>query len=484
MRETGHWFAPYLNGEFYDHKPPLYFWLVGGLTALMGSHGEYALYVIAWLLSLACLIAAFFLIRALLPEPTAWLAAVVMASSFLYTVTTGIARMDLMMLAFMLLGLLAFVRGYTTGRRPLYVWFFVFCALAVMTKGPYGLVLPLVGVLVFLAWERRLKEAVSPWFLGGFLIGLGVVGLWLCALVLVEGRHILRDYIVHQTFGRVAGSWAHPEPFWYYVALLPIEFLPWIAFVPRGFALMRRRRPVAFRLLLALAASNLVVLSAVSCKIFVYILSIWPALAAAAAFALHEAAPQPSSRPLRIETAITGALLVALGLAAHLLCRYHFPEKTASMIPLAVALVVLGVLVIVLAAIPAVRRHTVIVASVLIVAGLAFSRLTALVLTPAFNDVMSPAAPGEAMRDYADRDYVLATCGIPFGTYNYYARTRVIKDIKNGTDLPAFLQKNPRAVVAIRETTLEEIRHALPEVLITDKHLLELKPHHLLVQPK
>ena len=126
MHETGRWFAPYLNGEFFDQKPPLYFWLVAGLTALTGGQSEFVLYVIAWLLSLACVVATYFLARALVPERTAWLAAVVMASSFLYVVTTGIARMDLMMVAFMVLGLLAFVRGYTTGRRGLYVWFFVF----------------------------------------------------------------------------------------------------------------------------------------------------------------------------------------------------------------------------------------------------------------------------------------------------------------------------------------------------------------------
>jgi 4-amino-4-deoxy-L-arabinose transferase-like glycosyltransferase len=484
MHETGRWFAPQLNGEFFDHKPPLYFWLVGAVTALTGGQSEFILYTIAWFLSLACVVATYFLARALLPERAAWLAAVVMSSSFLYLITTGIARMDLMMVALMVLGLLAFVRGYTTGRRRLYVWFFVFCALAVMTKGPYGIVLPLVGVLVFLAWEKRLGEAVTPWFLGGFLVGLAILAAWLAALCFVEGPHVLRLYLVKQTLGRAASSWAHAEPFWYYAALLPLEFLPWVAFVPCGFAVMRRRHPVAFRFLLAVAASNFVVLSAVSCKIFVYILPIWPALAAAAAVRLRQASDNGASTWFRTEVTIGGVLLAALGAAGLVFCRRHFPEKAAQMAVMAAALGVLGLVALVAAWLPAraVRRRAVLVGSILVVTGLVFSRVAALGLTPAFNDVMSPKVAGEQMRGYASEGYALATCGVPIGTYNFYARQLVIRDVA-ASDVVRFLAENARAVVTIRGTSLDEIRAALPPgVQIGPEHILESKPHYLLVK--
>ncbi len=485
MHETGRWFAPYLNGEFFDHKPPLYFWLVGGITALTGGQSEFILYTIAWLLSVACVIATYFLLRALVPERTAWVGAVVMASSFLYVISAGIARMDLMMVTLMVLGLLAFVRGYTSGRRSLYAWFFVFCALAVMTKGPFGMVLPLVAVLAFLAWEGRLKEAVSPWFVGGFLIGLGVVGVWFALLALVEGPHVLHDYIVKQTLGRMADSWAHKEPFWYYVAYLPLEFLPWVAFVPCGFTLLRRRRPVAFRFILAVAATNVVVLSAVSCKLWVYILPIWPALAVAAAVRLRQALDDGASKWFKIEATVTGGLVLALSIVAQLLFRRVFPAKMGSVLPVCLGLSALGVLAVVVAWLPALstgRRRAVLVGTVLVVTGLAFSRVTALVLTPAFNDVMSPKAAGELMRQYADDGYVLATCGVPVGTYNYYARSRVIREIKTAADVPRFLAETPRAVVAVRKTTLDELHEAPPDVLIRGEHVLEMKTHYLVVK--
>lgn len=482
MHETGRWFAPHLNGQFYDHKPPLYFWLVASLTSIVGGQSEFVLYVVAWLLSLACVVATYCFIRALLPERVAWLAAVVMTTSFLYAITTGIARMDMMMLTFMVLGLLAFIRGYTTGRRRLYVWFFVSCALAVMTKGPYGIILPLVGVVAFLAWERRLGEILTPWFLGGFLIGLSVIVAWLAGVWAVEGAGAIRDYLVKQTLGRAARSWAHAEPFWYYAAWLPVELLPWTAFVPRGFRLMRREHPTAFRFLIALAATSFVILSAVSCKIFVYILAVWPPLAAAAALALSS--KDDRGRACRVETTITSVFLVAVAVAAYLLARKHLPGKTAAILPLAITLVISGLILTSVSWLPKppVRRRVVLITAVLAVVGLAFSRICSLALTPVFNDTMSPRAAGLEMRAFAERGYAVASCGVPFGTYNYYADVRVIPEL-DGPGVIAFLDKHPRAVVAVRGTSLEAIGDALPpHVETTTKHVLELKPHFLLIR--
>ena len=481
MHETGRWFAPHLNGQFYDHKPPLYFWVVAALTWPTGQ-SEFILYVIAWLLSVACAVATYFLVRELLSEHAAWLAAVVMASSFLYAISAGNARMDLMMVTIMVLGLLAFVRGYSTGKRRHYVWLFLCCALAVMTKGPYGIVLPLVGVVAFLAWERRLREMSTPWFVGGFFIGLGILAAWLAALCLVEGTGVLHLYIVHQTLGRATQSFAHAEPFWYYAAWLPVELLPWTAFVPRGFAQMRRHRPTAFRFLFALAVTSFVVLSAVSCKLWVYILAIWPLLAAAAAFALRE--NEGKGKALQIETTVTGALLVAVGTAAYTQATKFFAEKLASVTPLAIVLIGVGAVLVAAAWLPQppMRRRITILALTLVVTGLVFSRLCSVVLTPAFNDTMSPAAAGEQMRAYAEQGYAVASCGVPYGTYNYYARERVIADL-DAADVPAFLRENPRAVIAIRGTSLDAIRDSLPAgVRIEGDHVLERKPHYLLVK--
>jgi hypothetical protein len=126
------------------------------------------------------------------------------------------------------------------------------------------------------------------------------------------------------------------------------------------------------------------------------------------------------------------------------------------------------------------------------------------VLTPAFNDIMSPKTAGEKMRTYAEDGCGVASCGVPYGTYNYYAHVRVIPEVSGrdayipgvplcppfvpviripAADVLAFLAAHPRAVVAIRGTSLDAIRPALPaDIKITAKHVLELKPHFLLVK--
>jgi hypothetical protein len=95
---------------------------------------------------------------------------------------------------------------------------------------------------------------------------------------------------------------------------------------------------------------------------------------------------------------------------------------------------------------------------------------------------MSPKEAGRQMGELADSGYVLATCGVPTGTYNYYARRSVIREIR-AADVVPFLQENRAAVVAIRGTALDEIRGRLPVgVTIEFRHVLERKPHFLVVK--
>ena len=173
---------------------------------------------------------------------------------------------------------------------------------------------------------------------------------------------------------------------------------------------------------------------------------------------------------------------MALGVAASLLCRHYFPEKMGAMTPVAVVLAVFGAVAIGAAWVPRVdgSKRAVLVGALLVATGLAFSRLTALVLTPAFDDVMSPKTAGTTMREYAEDGYGLATCGVPMGTYNCYARQQVIPSLSS-PEVAAFFEAHPRAVVVIRGASLEKIRDSLTDVRVTGKHILELKPHYLLV---
>jgi 4-amino-4-deoxy-L-arabinose transferase-like glycosyltransferase len=96
----------------------------------------------------------------------------------------------------------------------------------------------------------------------------------------------VNDLFFHQTAGRYAGSWSHPQPFWYYLPVVTLQWLPlslaYIGAAPRWAGDVRARDA---RVLLPLAWSLLVVLffSIPTGKREVYLMPVLPMVALALA---------------------------------------------------------------------------------------------------------------------------------------------------------------------------------------------------------
>jgi len=78
--------------------------------------------------------------------------------------------------------------------------------LAILTKGPLGVILPGLTLVIFMAMERRLRELfhfdVIATFAGALVIG----GLWYLAAFEVGGNEFFTFQIVHGLFRRFLGS--------------------------------------------------------------------------------------------------------------------------------------------------------------------------------------------------------------------------------------------------------------------------------------
>ena len=106
-------------------------------------------------------------------------------------------------------------------------------ALAVLAKGPVGLLLPLGIVIVVLAVERDLGALRRFAPLVGPLVFVLVTGAWAVAATLwgpadysVIGA--LREHFVE----RGMHGMHHVRPFWYYAERLPLSLLPWTGLLP------------------------------------------------------------------------------------------------------------------------------------------------------------------------------------------------------------------------------------------------------------
>jgi len=136
MWARGDFLVPYLNGEPYSHKPPLFFWLIHALWWLFGVH-EWVVRAIAPLTALLALAATGFLARQLWPKADTleWLAPWVLFGSVFYAAFYSWVQIDMLLVLFTVLAMIGLVRagqGFAAG----WVITGIAIGLGVLSKGP------------------------------------------------------------------------------------------------------------------------------------------------------------------------------------------------------------------------------------------------------------------------------------------------------------------------------------------------------------
>ncbi|MGB8379348.1 MAG: hypothetical protein WCE70_12945, partial [Rhodanobacteraceae bacterium] len=168
-------------------------------------------------------------------------------------------------------------------------------------------------------WSDRL--AGRRWRYAGALasavaLGIALALLWAIPAALLGGDDYARAIFLHQTLDRVAESFAHRRPFWWYLMLLPLMLLPWPlvvrARVASARALVRVR---CVRFALAWVLPTFIVFCLISGKQPHYLLPLLPGVALMLAVAFDRGALY--FRPALFALAMF-VLGVALAMALHL----------------------------------------------------------------------------------------------------------------------------------------------------------------------
>lgn len=228
MLESGNWILPQLNFETYGDKPPLYFWLLSASMAALGKTVFAALFpsILAGVLTL---LVTYRLGKTLFDPRTAWAGVWILSSFFLFLLMTQIARMDILLTLFTTAALACFVHGLRNaqGGRPAMLAGYLCIGAAILTKGPVGLIIPLMGLLVFCLWDKETFRQGRLYPGQGLLIMIAIPLFWLIPAALQGGGDYLHEILITQNAGRLVKSFDHAEPFYYYLLLFPLLFAPW-----------------------------------------------------------------------------------------------------------------------------------------------------------------------------------------------------------------------------------------------------------------
>lgn len=327
MLARGDLLVPHYNGEEIFDKPPLLYWVQAVGFRVFGE-GPLGARIGNALAALATVLGLFAFARRPLGERAAFLSALVLGSALMFVILARMTLMDMLLLLALVVSLGSLHRAI--GRAPAGPaagagWFAVASAAAgvgMLAKGAIGLALPAaaggVWLLVVGEWRRVLRPA---WLLPGVLLALGVGTTWYLLIGLTQpgGFGFMQELFVENHWHRLRQPMqGHGGPFFYYVPVVLLGFLPWSAFLPlalaRGGWRPVRHEPGRFVALFGLLSLvSFLLFSAAATKLPHYALPVFPGAALLVGHLLSRDAREVGfgDRAWAWTFAGTGALLLA-----------------------------------------------------------------------------------------------------------------------------------------------------------------------------
>ena len=283
-----HTFFTFTNhGVVYADKPPLYLWIVMALRWLLGSHQMWALALASVLPALVIVHVMDMWVRNEMDQSLRSTARMMLLTSAFFLGAAITMRMDMLMCMFIVLAMRSFWRIYTdSDHKEREKWLFaVYLFMALFTKGPLGILIPLLGTVSFLLIERKPRSIVEAWGWRTWLVLLVGCALWWGMVYAEGGKEYLNNLLFHQTVDRAVHAFHHKRPFYYYLVCMWYCLAPWALFVI-GSVVMSWRKKAEKSLLQSFftitSATTLIMLSCLSGKLQIYMLPAIPFMVYAA----------------------------------------------------------------------------------------------------------------------------------------------------------------------------------------------------------
>lgn len=231
MIERSNWITPYFNYELRFDKPVFFYWLIALSYKTFGVSEFAARFPSAVMGSLTVLMTYLFG-RHWLGRSYGFYAALILSTSVMFI---GIARMsitDMTLCAFMTATLLCL---FMAAHQNLKWWLTAgfFSGLAVLTKGPVGIVVPgaifMIYTLLIADWKRCL---LNRWLPLAVAVCLAIALPWYFLAYQQNGHVFLDALFLHNVtrFSDVVSG--HKQPIYFYGLVLLGGFMPWTVYLP------------------------------------------------------------------------------------------------------------------------------------------------------------------------------------------------------------------------------------------------------------
>ena len=231
MVVSGDFVTPRLNGIKYFEKPPLQYWMTAASYKSFGVN-EWTARLWPALTGFLGALLVWWVTRRWMGEKAAAIAALFVLSSPYYAFFSQVLSLDIGVTFFISAGMLLFVRAqcspdHSFRQRAAMLMAWASLALAVLSKGLIGIVLPALVVAVYAVVERNIAVLRRMYWLPGLAVFSIIVLPW---FILVSQRNpeFPEFFFIHEHFARYTSDVHHKvEPFWYFLPILLVGVLPW-----------------------------------------------------------------------------------------------------------------------------------------------------------------------------------------------------------------------------------------------------------------
>lgn len=331
MTVTGNWITPYFNQVTRFDKPPLIYWLMAIAFQVLGVN--------EWAARLPSAIAGtvlagfyFYMLKRFVPSKIApFLGSGIVALNLITLFFGRLGYSDMLLSACFGGSLFAFFLGYASNDKRWFRAFYVLMGLAVLTKGPVGVVLPSTIVILFLLWVGKLREVLREIELR---LGIGIFLLisvpWYVLAYVQNGNAFVESFFgVHnvERFTSVVNQ--HSGAWYYHLVIVLVGFFPWSLCLPAAIAHVFKsnwkEKPRSEHLgsfALVWFSVVLIFFTIAVTKYITYTLPLYPAAAILITlWYVHHFSQPKQSQALKLSVFVSIVILIALGI-----CAFYSPN--------------------------------------------------------------------------------------------------------------------------------------------------------------
>ena len=193
MMQKNEWVTPLIFDKPQFEKPPLYYWLTMVSYKIFGVN-EFAARFPSALFGMLGVIAVYLFGTFLFSRKAGLFSSLILMTSFEYLLLARACVTDMLLCVLILYALFFFFYGHHKDKRVFYYFSAACLGLAVLTKGPIGIILPAAIVFSYLLLSKNLKTLIKIPYLKAGIVFLIIAVPWYYLMYKTHGVSFLDHF--------------------------------------------------------------------------------------------------------------------------------------------------------------------------------------------------------------------------------------------------------------------------------------------------